>query len=130
MMKIILFFQTLQWHRLFIVKRHIELFLICLDLYLLLWNTNTICWYKMAPRYTKNSSKVEPEPSSNQVNSRVDIALLNYSRRYNICSISIYSMVICSSSICSIKSFALSSHLLYTSFVLYVICSIFNLLYD
>ena len=33
----------------------------------------------MAPRYTKNSSKVEPEPSSNQVNSRVDSALLNNS---------------------------------------------------
>ena len=40
-------------------------------------------------------------------------------RRYDICSISICSMVICSSSICSIKSFAL-----------YVIYSIFNLLYD
>ena len=45
-------------------------------------------------------------------------------QHYDICSISI-----CSVGICSIP-FDLSSHLLYTSFALYSICSIPHLLYD
>ena len=64
---------------------------------------------------------------------------LQCSWHYDICSISICSMAICSSSNWSIKSFDLSSHLiyqvicsihhlLYTPFALYVICSIFHML--
>ena len=48
--------------------------------------------------------------------------------RYDICSNSICSMAICSSSICSINHLLYSSQI--TTFALYVICSIRQLLYD